>query len=136
VKTRTLLLLAFGCGLAILVAGGVLLWQLSSQPESTDVLAAGVDGAAGDVVVRLHGVQRAGDDVVVTMVLSGVDDPNGFDDFRLALAGSAIPAQPEGCAGFTVAEQVCDLRFATEGVSSSGGLLVLQRGEDTLRWRL
>jgi hypothetical protein len=136
VKTRTLLLLAVACGLAILVAGGALVWRLSAQPDAAEVLPVGVDGTAGDVVVRLEGVRRDGDDLVATVVVSGVDDPDGFDDFRLALAGSAIAGTPDDCEGITVAVQTCELIFPTAGVSSAGGLLVYRRAEDTLRWRI
>ena len=39
-------------------------------------------------------------------------------------------------AGITVAAQRCALVFAAGDRHPAGGVLVFQRGEDTLRWRL
>jgi hypothetical protein len=142
-RTRTLLLLAVGCGLAILLAGGIQLYRLSGDQESTTTqLAIGAAGRAGDLrVTVVGGVERDGL-MRVEVRLSGVNDPAGLDDFRLVVNGGPIeplaPAQAGdgACDGFTVNEQTCSLVFGTAEVEGSARVLLLRRGEDTLRWVL
>ena len=62
-KTRTLLLLSVGCGLAILVAGMVLVLQLAGQPAPAAPLAIGATGQAGDLVVTVRDVAGVEEDV-------------------------------------------------------------------------
>lgn len=142
-RTRTLLLLAVGCGLAILLAGGIQLFRLSGdQEQTTEQLALGAAGSAGDLRVTVVGALEKDGLMHVEVRLSGVDDPNGLDDFRLVVTGGPIeplaPAQAGdgACDGFTEAEQTCELVFGTAEVEGSARVLLLDRGEDRLRWVL
>jgi hypothetical protein len=135
-KTRTLLLLAIGCGILILVAGTVQLLRLSGDDEPSATLSVGESGTAGDVAVRLESVSSSGDTITTTVTIGGVDDPRGLDGFRLVFPQTPLAPQPGGCAGITVAEQRCALSFDAGGRAADGGVLIFQRGEDTLRWRL
>lgn len=137
-RTRTLLLLAVSCGLAILVAGTLQLLRLKGQETGT-VLAVGQAGAAGDATVAVKSVDLGADLVVVTVTLSGVDDPLGLKGFTLV--GPEKTVGPSGggadaCTRFTVAPVTCTLRFGTSGMPDGNRLLVFQRAEETLRWKL
>jgi hypothetical protein len=136
VKTRTLLLLAIGCGILILAAGTIQLLRLSGDDHPAATLTVGASGTAGDVAVRLDAVASVGNTITATVSISGVDDPKGLDGFRLVFPQTPLAPQPGGCAGITVAEQHCALSFDAGGRAATGGVLIFQRGEDTLRWRL
>ena len=142
-RTRTLLLLAVGCGLAILLAGGIQLLRLSGEQEqTTEQLELGTVGAAGDLQVTVVRALEENGLMRVEVRLSGVDDPDGLDDFRLVVTGgpieplAAAQAGDAACDGFTEAEQTCSLVFGTAEVEGSARVLLLDRGEDRLRWVL
>jgi hypothetical protein len=137
VRTRTLLLLAVGCGLLILLAGAVLLVQLSGQDEVAGPLALGQTGRAGDAVVTVEDAVDDGSALTVTVRLGGVDDPAGLDGFRLIVAGTAVaPAADGTCTTLTVAEQRCTLVFATGSFDARSAVLVFRRAEQQVRWAL
>lgn len=142
-RTRTLLLLAIVCGLAILVAGGVQLLRLASDEDSsTGDLAIGQTAEAGDLDVTVVSAREADGLMRVTLRLSGVDDPDGLDGFRLIVSGglveplTAAQAGDGACATLTVAEQTCDIVFGTADAAGEARVLILRRGEDQHRWDL
>lgn len=137
-KTRTLLLLAVTCGLAILVAGTVQLLRVSGQERSSGTLEVGQGGRAGDAQVTLLAVQRAGTTVTITMRIGGVDDPAGLSGFSLVAPGKVVaPAPGTGtCAAFTTAPQTCDLVFQPGKLDSPASLLLFRRADSQLRWDL
>lgn len=142
-RTRTLLLLAIGCGLAILLAGGIQLLRLSGdQTSSTPQLKIGQTGSAGDLRITVVDAAETDGLMRVGVRLSGVDDAAGLDDFRLVVNGKLLeplrPAQAGdgACAELTTKEQTCALVFGTAGVDGTARVLLLRRGEDQLRWVL
>lgn len=142
-RTRTLLLLAIGCGLAILLAGGIQLLRLTGdQTSSTPQLKIGQTGSAGDLRITVVGAAETDGLMRVDVRLSGVDDAAGLDDFRLVVNGQLLeplrPAQAGdgACAELTTKEQTCALVFGTAGVDGTARVLLLRRGEDQLRWVL
>ena len=141
-RTRTLLLLAVVCGLAILVAGGIQLWRVSDDSSASDDLAVGDRATAGDMVVTVVAAHEVDGLMRVDVTLSGVDDPDGLDDFRLVVPGAALQplaasqAGAGSCGAVTVAEQSCQLVFGTASVEGSARVLLVRRGEDQHRWTL
>ncbi|MGD9997213.1 MAG: hypothetical protein AB7L17_08025 [Ilumatobacteraceae bacterium] len=141
-RTRTLLILATVCGLAILVAGGIQLIRVGGGGSGAADLAVGDEAQAGDLVVRVVGASEADGFMRVSVELGGVDDDGALDDFRLVVPGEALPPLDAGeggdgaCRSVTVAEQSCALVFATADVSGSARVLLLRRGEDQHRWVL
>ncbi len=140
-RTRTLLLLAVSCGLAILLAGGIQLFRLSNQQTPAPPLAVGATGSAGDATVTVEDVDTTDSALVVTVTLAGVDDPEGLDGFSLVAPNSRIaPAADDtvdtACTGFTVAEVTCTLSFPTEGLTGTDRQLLLIRADDQVRWKL
>ncbi len=140
-RTRTLLLLAVTCGLAILLAGGYQLFRLSNQETPAPPLAVGETGTAGDATVKVDDVDTTGSALIVTVTLGGVDDAGGLDGFSLVAPGTRIAPDPESavegaCTGFTVVEVTCTLSFPTEGLTGTERQLLLIRAEDQVRWKL
>jgi hypothetical protein len=137
-KTRTLLLLALACGLAIMLAGAVLLIQLSSQDDAAPPVAIGDAGVAGDMTVIVDDSTERGGVLDVVVRIGGVDDPDGADGFRLIAAGRAVaPAAGDGlCRATTAAEQRCTVRFEIGDPEGASRVLFYERGDVTLRWVL
>ena len=140
-RTRTLLLLAVSCGLAILLAGGIQLFRLANQEPAKPPLSIGETGSAGDVKVTVDDVDTTDDALVVTITLAGVDDANGIDGFSLVapnkrIAPVAAADDPDACTAIFVEATTCTLTFPTAGLTGSDRQLLLIRAEDQVRWRL
>lgn len=137
-KTRTLLLLALACGVAIMLAGAVLLIQLSSQDDAEPPVPIGEPGVAGDMTVVVDDVVERGGVLEVAVRIGGVDDDDGADGFRLIAAGE--PVSPSGgdgvCGPTTVAERRCAVRFDLGDAGGTSRVLFYERGDVTLRWVL
>jgi hypothetical protein len=138
-KTRTLLLLALACGVAIMAAGAVFLVQLSRQDEAEAPVPIGEAAAVGDMrIVVDEAVERAGL-LDVTITIGGVDDPDGTSDFRLIASGHAARPETGGdglCAATTVSEQRCVIRFDVSSAEGDSRVLFYERGDDRARWVL
>ena len=141
-RTRTLLLLAVVCGLAILLAGGIQLLRVSGDGESTADLSVGDTADAGDLTVTVIDAAEADGLMRVQVRVAGVDDPDGIDGFRLVVNGglltplSADQAGAGGCGTLTVVAQTCDLVFGIAQVEGTARVLLVRRGEDQHRWVL
>lgn len=140
-RTRTLLILAVCCGLAILVAGSVQFFRLAGDSEEvTADLAIGSSARAGDLEATVVSAAEVDGLMRVTVELAGVDDPDGLSNFRLVVGDDVLApltsaqAGAGACAVFTEAEQTCDLVFGTAQVDNRIRVLLLQRGEDRVRW--
>jgi hypothetical protein len=140
-RTRTLLLLAVTCGLAILVAGTIQLLRLADQAE-TSALGKGDTGRAGDAVIVVDDYDEDGTTAIVTVTLSweGTDEPPGLDGFALVgVSKVATPLADEGdrpCTGLTTAEVQCTLTFSTDGFKGGSRQLLFRRAAEQVRWRL
>ncbi len=139
-KTRTLLLLSVGVGLAILLAGGVFLFQLSNESATVEEAEIGDAVEVGDVEITVLEVSETAGTFAVDVDLGGIDDADGIDSFRL-ITGSE-PLSPVGapeagrCAEITVAAQRCRLDFDVSATDGSNRVLVLRRGDEQRRWDL
>ena len=145
-KTRTLLILAVSCGLVILIAGGIQLLRLANQDEPDPPLSLGDSAQLGDAVVSVESYEVTDQAIVVTVTLSGVDDPDGVDGFTLIAPGKAVSAEPElgtneamdlpPCSGFTTEPVTCLLWFYAVDLEGSDRQLLFQRAAESVRWRL
>jgi VCBS repeat-containing protein len=139
-RTRTLLLLSVGVGLAILLAGGVFLFQLSNESATVEVAAFDDEVEVGDVVVTVDDVSERGTSVSVLVEIGGVDDADGIDSFRLITGSDSlapVQAPADGrCTSITVAAQRCSIDFDLGGPDASNRVLVLRRGDEQRRWDL
>lgn len=139
-KTRTLLLLALGCGLAIMLAGAVLLFQLSRQDDIAEPTPIGTSTEIGDMSVTVLGATETGDALDVMIRIGGVDDVDGASGFRLIASGR--PLEPDvaargGLCGATTVDAVeCLVRFDVASADGSSRVLFYDRGDETARWVL
>ena len=137
-KTRTLLLLALVCGLAILLAGGVLLVKLAGQDDPEPPVELGVEASVGDMRVTVLGAaEAASDELVVEVVLGGVDDIDGAAGFVLIASGR--PIEPDGsstCGATTIHPERCTLGFDVSSADGESRVLRYHRGDDQARWVL
>ena len=141
-RTRTLLLLAVACGLAVLVAGLIALLRIDRHDTTTRRVAVGEVASAGDLEVTVVSAGEVDGLMRVTVRLGGVDDESILDQVRLVVPGALIaplnPAQAgdRACAVATEREQECELVFGVAAVDGSARSLLMRRGEDQLRWDL
>jgi VCBS repeat-containing protein len=140
-RTRTLLLLSVAVGLAILLAGGVFLFQLSNESAAVEVADIGEEVEVGDVVVTVEDVATSDEaTLAVNVEIGGVDDADGIDSFRLItgtepLRPIAAPAAGR-CTEITEAPQSCAIEFDVTATEGSNRVLVLRRGDEQRRWDL
>jgi hypothetical protein len=140
VKTRTLLLLALACGVAIMAAGAVLLIQLNRQADAAPPVPLGVAAEVGDMRVVVDEAVEHDGTLDVTVTIGGVDDADGAAGFRLIASGrAAVPEAAAGgglCAATTTEPQRCTIRFDVSGVSGDSRVLFYERGDERARWVL
>jgi len=137
-KTRTLLLLSVGVGLMILLAGGVLLFQLANEQAAVEPAAIGEPVEVGDVDVTVTGFDADTAVLAVDVDVGGVDDD--IDSFRL-LTGDRrlepISSPADGrCTEITVDVQSCRIEFDLSSAEGSNRVLVLRRGDEQRNWVL
>lgn len=139
-KTRTLLLLSVAVALAILLAGGVFLFQLTSETAAVERAEVGQAVSVGDVDVTVLGVSGGEPILSIDVELGGVDDPAGVDSFALVTGDrrlEPITAPAEGrCVDIVLETQRCRIDFDVSGADGSNRLLVLRRGDDQRNWVL
>ena len=135
-RTRTLLLLAIGCGLVILLAGGVQLLRVGGQQNTAKLLADGESGKAGDVTVELVSSSIQPSKLVAVVRVGGTDDIHGFDGFSLVGPGKVLAVTSSTCGGIAVAVADCMLTFATSDMKGTARQLIFRRADGQLRWVL
>jgi hypothetical protein len=137
VKTRTLLLLAVGCGLVILVAGSIKLF-LVADDTAPKHLSVGASGTVGDMVVTVVDAHSVANQMLVDVALTGATDDDGATSFVYGTGShqyspTAPPAGAGAACGATVADATtrCVLAFDTD---EPQGVLRYDRAGETLRW--
>ncbi|MGZ4700904.1 MAG: hypothetical protein ACXV98_06810 [Ilumatobacteraceae bacterium] len=135
-RTRTLLLLAIGCGLAILLAGGIQLLRVGGHQQTTKLLGLGQPGKAGDVTVELVSSSVQGTSLIAAVRVGGIDDPNGLAGFTLVGPGKVLSVTSSTCAGITTRQADCSLTFDTSAMAGTSRQLIFHRADQQLRWVL
>lgn len=141
-RTRTLLLLAVACGVAILAAGAALFVQLAGQDDPSRPVHVGIATTAGDLSVTVDSFLGGEQDFSVIVELGGVDDADATDGFTLVTpSGPVSPdagaaTEPPVCGAVTIEGQRCTLAFSLPDDPGTTRVLVLRRGEDQIRWDL
>jgi hypothetical protein len=137
-RTRTLLLLSVGVALVILLAGGVLLLQLSNESAAVEPAGVGESVRVGDVDVTVVAAEESSTIFSVEVDVGGVDDD--IDSFSLATGDNRLePVTADAddrCTEITVAEQRCRIEFDVSGSAGSNRVLVLRRGDQQRNWVL
>ena len=135
-RTRTLLLLAIGCGLVILAAGVVQLLRIASQDDPPTAATVGTEVQIADMTVEVLEITEDDGTVAVGIAIGGVDDPDGSADFRLVVPGESLSSSGGSCGATTVDVRRCVLEFDLEGTEGSSRVLLYRRGDERLRWEL
>lgn len=133
------MLLALGCGVAIMLAGAVFLFQLAGQEELAPPVAIGEAVTVGDMTVVVDDVQETAGVLDVTVSIGGVDDTDGASRFRLIASGRPVAADAGGtaaCGATTVARATCHVYFDVGGADGASRVLFYERGDDQARWVL
>jgi len=94
VKTRNLLILAFLCGAAILVAGSIKLFQVASDKPEVNLLAYGEYSTAGAMSVVVSSVDARDDLTLVHVSMRGVDGADALAGWRLRADGKVREPVP------------------------------------------
>lgn len=131
-STRKLILLALACGLAILLAGGIKLFQVARDPAEVEVLALGENAEVGDMEVTVLDVIVRPDATLVDVEMVGVDGDDAAEGWRLLADGSVrepVDANPgDACPPTSVTEPVrCTVAFAA--VESTPIVAYVRAGE-------
>jgi hypothetical protein len=135
-KTRTLMLLALGCGLAIMLAGAVFLFQLSSQDDIEEPVAFGSAAQVGDMSVTVTDAVEEPGRLQVLLVIGGTADDDPTGGFRLIASGRPIPLASSTCPASSEALSNCLIEFDIAGVDGASRVLFYERGDDQARWVL
>jgi hypothetical protein len=96
-STRKLILTALLCGIAIMIAGGVKLFQVSSDESEVQVLALGTDAKLGDMTVSVTDIIDSTDALLVTVTMVGVDGAVAQEGWRLLAGGTVSSTAPMSC---------------------------------------
>lgn len=135
-KTRTLLLLALGCGLAIMLAGAVFLFQLATQDEVAEPVPIGEVVGVGEMLVTVTDSDEADGRLVVRVDLGGVSDADPAGDFRLIASGRPLVPDRSDCPPIDVRLQSCVVEFDVSGADGISRVLFYERGDEQARWVL
>jgi hypothetical protein len=143
VKTRTLVLLALGCGLLILLAGGAQLVRIALQRDDVvEVLSVGQAASIGGVDATVLGAEAAGEVTDVRVLLQArssrvLDAGAGWALLaggRLRAQVPPTPADVPACAGQTLEPgqaTTCVLGFST---AKAEGVVSLSRDDEQRQW--
>lgn len=135
-KTRTLLLLALGCGLAIMAAGVALTIQLATQDDPEPALAIGDVAAVAEMDVRVLSADEVASTLTVSIEIGGSPDDDPASGFRLIAGGRPAALVDSTCAATDGTSQSCAISFDVGEVDGTSRQLVYERGESQARWRL
>lgn len=136
-KTRTLLLLALVCGLMIMSAGAVFLFQLTTRDDAEGPLAVGVSTVVGDMTVSADKVSESNGELTVTVTMSGAPDDAPGDDFRLIASGRPASVSSTTCEEtFVDNAETCTVTFDVSAADGASRVLFYERGEGQARWLL
>jgi len=136
-KTRTLMLLALGCGVAIMLAGAVFLFQLATQDELTEPATVGVATRVGDMSVAVIEAQASeAGTLSVAIEIGGTADDAPAEDFRMIASGRPAPLVGTTCVPTAAAQQTCVVSFDVSTADGASRVLFYERGDEQARWVL
>ena len=135
-KTRNLLLLALGCGLAIMLAGAVFFFQLATQDAVEPPVPIGDQVQVGDMTVTVHAIDEASGLLRVDITIGGIQDDDPTDGFRLIASARPVQLAATTCGPSTAESEDCSLEFDVSGVDGVSRVLFYERGEEQARWVL
>jgi hypothetical protein len=135
-KTRTLLLLALGCGVAIMLAGAVFLFQLSNQDDVSPPVPVGDQTLVGDMSVTVVDFEETAGTLRVSITIGGTDDLDPADEFRLIASGRPVTLDSSTCPPVDGTGSSCVIRFDVADADGTSRVLFYERGDEQARWVL
>lgn len=129
-KTRNLLLWALACGMAIMLAGAVFLFQLVTSDEIAEAVPVGTPTVVGDVTATVMAADEAGGVLSVDLRLAAPEGVEPATGFHLIASGHAVDPQSVDCA------ETCVLTFDVSTADGSSRVLFYVRGDEQARWVL
>lgn len=114
-STRKLILTALICGLAIMLAGGLKLFQVASDTTEVVIHPLGVEQTLSDMTVTVKNIEQLESATAVTVTMLGVEGGDALEGWRLLANGEVLSpnvSQSEPCAATSVATVVeCVVEF-------------------------
>lgn len=89
-STRKLILTALICGLAIMLAGGIKLFQVANDSSEVVINPLGVEQTLSDMTVTVKNIEQGESVTAVTVVLFGVDGGDAREGWRLLAGGKVL----------------------------------------------
>lgn len=99
VSTRKLILAALLCGLAIMLAGGIKLFQTVSSDEEVAPLSLGTSATLGDMTVSVSEIDTTGSTLAVTVSMVGVEGADPEQGWGVFVAGDSAIRMPVAAHG-------------------------------------
>lgn len=130
------MLMALGCGLAIMLAGAVFLVQLTSQDAIDEPVAVGESTEVGDMTVGVTEAVEDGDRLRVLLVIGGTADDDPTEGFRLIASGRPVTVASSTCPASSEALANCLIEFDVAGADGASRVLFYERGDEQARWVL
>lgn len=138
-KTRNLLLLSLGCGLAIMVAGLAFFVRLARQDDVVAPVPLGDEVVVGDMSVVVTGSDESGGVLDVEITIGGTVDDDPADEFRLIASARPVALTASTCGPSDAVPETCTITFDLGAELAAGGVsrvLFYERGDDQARWVL
>jgi len=135
-KTRTLMLLALACGVAIMLAGAVFLFQLTRQSDVEEPVAVGAQAQVGDMSVTVTDFEEAGGTLRVSVTIGGTEDLDPADEFRLIASARPVSLGSSTCPAVDGTSASCLVEFDVADADGDSRVLFYERGEERARWVL
>lgn len=135
-KTRTLLLLSLACGAAIMLAGAVLLFQLTTSDDPDPATPVGESVEVGDMRVVVDAVAESEGVIRVEVTFGGVIDDDPTEGFRLIASARPVALTSTTCGPSSTEPQTCSLEFAIGTPDGTSRVLFYERGDERARWVL
>lgn len=117
-STRKLILTALVCGMAIMLAGGIKLFQVVTTDTAAQVLDLGVESKVSDMTVTVTAVDKEPGATVVQVRMRGVEGADGLEGWRILADGElAAPISDNShgatgaCTTSAMSPVTCTLRF-------------------------
>jgi hypothetical protein len=87
-STRKLILTALLCGLAIIVAGGIKLFQVASDTKEVEILSLGTVAQLADMTVSVDEINQTAEATLAMVTMVGVEGADATEGWRLLASGS------------------------------------------------
>lgn len=89
-KTRTLILWSLVCGVIILVAGSIKLFQVSTSESAVEFLAFGQPATVADMEVTVESADTMGGLVLARVTMSGPDGADAREGWRMIVGDRVL----------------------------------------------